>query len=130
MPINTETNHHGRHQSATKSPSKQEPIIVTDANPKPLDVLASAYGSCLLKTIGYAARKKQFEVTGARSEIMYEMNEDNSGIGAMNIKIFFGKNYTDEQKQVIEQAAKKLCHVGNSLNPTIFRMYEFNYNSN
>ena len=130
MSIKTETNYQGKSGSTTKSLLKQGPIIVTDANPKPLEVLASAYGSCLLKTIDYVARKKQFEVTGARSEITYEMNEDKSGIGAMNIKIFFDKNYTDEQKQVIEQAAKKLCHVGNSLDPTIFRLYEFNYNSN
>jgi organic hydroperoxide reductase OsmC/OhrA len=38
----------------------------------------------------------------------------------------FGKEYTSEQKAIIENAAKT-CPVGNSLATDIKRSYQFNY---
>lgn len=123
------TNYEGRYMSKTKSPLNEEPITVNAVRFTPVDLLTSAYGSCILGTIDFEARKKEFETTEARSEITYEMSEDKNKIEAMSIKIFLGNEYTDQQKEVIENAAKYQCHVGNSLDPAIKREYEFTYNT-
>lgn len=128
MSIVIETKYEGKYKSSTKTPLSEEPIAVNAVRFNPVDLLASAYGSCLLGTIDYEARKKQFDTTDARSEIVYEMTEDKTKVGTMHIKIFFGNDYTDEQKEVIEFATKNQCHVGNSLDPAIKRVYEFFYN--
>lgn len=94
----------------------------------PVVLMASAYASCILGTIDIAARKNSFETLGSRAEILYGMTQDKTKVGTMTIKIFFNNDYTDEQKKVIEYAAKNQCHVGNSLDPDIKKEYEFIYN--
>jgi uncharacterized OsmC-like protein len=128
MSITVETNYEGRFKSATRSPLNQEPINVSAARFGPIDLLSAAYGSCLLLTIDNEARKKHFETTDARSEIDYELNESNDRLGKINVRLFFGKDYTDEQKEVIETAAKQQCHIGNSFDKSINKVFEFIYN--
>ena len=81
----------------------------------------------MLGTVDFYARKKDFEVNGSRSELSYEMSAEGGQVGTIHIKLFFDKEYTAEQKDIIENAAKNLCHVGNSLNPSIVKNYEFLY---
>lgn len=130
MSILIETNYEGKYRSGTKTPLSSEKIAVNAARFNPVDLLASAYGSCLLGTIDWEARKEQFETTESRSEITYDMSEDGSRLGKMNIKIFFANDYSPEQKAIIEEAAKTKCHVGKSLDPAIEKNYEFIYNDN
>jgi len=127
MSILIETNYEGKYRSSTKTPLSEERIAVNAARFNPVDLLASAYGSCLLGTIDWEARKEHFETTESRSEITYDMSEDESKVGKINIKIFFKNDYTPEQKAVIEVAAKTKCHVGKSLDPSIEKNYEFIY---
>jgi len=123
-----ETIYQGNYKCTTQSPLNEDPITTKAAQFSPVDLLASAYGSCLLATIDYEARKKQFQTPGIRSEITYEMSEDGSQLGTVHVKIFFGNEYTDEQKQIIEFAAQNLCHVGRSINPDVKKEFEFIYN--
>lgn len=122
------TNYLGDYRSGTTTPHNAEPVVVAATKFSPVDLLVASYGSCLLGTIDHEARKKQFEVSGSRSEITVEMSEDKSKVGKLTVKILMASDYTDEQKATIEYGAKNLCHVGNSLDKSIIRDYEFVYN--
>lgn len=122
------TTYEGKYLSTTKSPLNKEPIAANAVQCTPVDLLMSAYGSCLLGTIDYAAHLKQFEIKNAQTQIEYQMSEDKSKVGKISIKIFFSDDYTEEQKNVIEFAAKNQCHVGSSLDSNIAKVYEFLYN--
>ncbi|TQM21081.1 OsmC family protein [Chryseobacterium aquifrigidense] len=123
------TNYEGKYKSTTSTPLNNEiPITVNAGVFTPVDLLASAYGSCLLGTIDYEAQKKNFSTDESRSEIEYEMGAGNK-IAAISIKLFFKNSYNDEQKNIIENAAKELCHVGNSIDQSIARRYEFFYSA-
>jgi len=120
-----ETTYGGRYSSNTKTPTD---TIFVDMKFSPVDLLMSSYGSCMLATVDFYARKKDFEVNGSRSELSYEMSAEGGQVGTINVKLFFDKDdYTAEQKELIENSAKNLCHVGNSLNPAIVKNYEFTY---
>ena len=122
-----ETTYEGGYNSSTKSPLNSEAV---KANMKfgPIDLLMSSYASCMLATVDFYARKKDFEVNGSRSELSYEMSAEGGQVGTINVKLFFDKDdYTAEQKEWMENSAKNLCHVGNSLNPAIIKNYEFTY---
>lgn len=122
------TQYEGKYKSSTKTPLNEEPVTVNAVQFTPVDLLASAYGSCLLGTIDYEAYKQKFNTTGAKSEIEYKMSEDGSKVAAMDIKLSFADDFTDEQKAIIESAAQSKCHVGKSLDPTISKNFTFIYN--
>lgn len=122
-----ETTYEGRYSSNTKTAADTDPIKV-DMKFSPVDLLMSSYASCMLATVDFYARKKKFEVNGSRSELSYEMSAEGGKVGTINVKLFFDKeDYTAEQKEWMENSAKNLCHVGNSLNPAIVKNYEFTY---
>lgn len=120
------TTYEGKYHSSTNSPLSTDPIQV-DLKFGPIDLLMGSYASCMLGTVDFYARKKDFEVNGSRSELSYEMSAEGGQVGTINVKLFFDKDYTAEQKELIENSAKNLCHVGNSLNPAIIKNYEFTY---
>ena len=122
-----ETTYEGRYSSNTKTAADTDPIKV-DMKFSPVDLLMSSYASCMLATVDFYARKKNFEVNGSRSELSYEMSAEGGKVGTINVKLFFDKeDYTAEQKEWMENSSKNLCHVGNSLNPAIVKNYEFTY---
>lgn len=124
-----ETTYEGRYNSGTNSPLSNDPIKV-DLKFGPIDLLMGSYGSCMLGTIDYYARKKDFQVNGSKSEISYGMHADGGKVGTISIRLIFDHEYTPEQKEIIETSARDLCHVGNSLNPEIVKYYEFIYGAN
>jgi uncharacterized OsmC-like protein len=130
MPKTIASKYLGKFKSSTESPNNNEPIIAAGATSfTPVDLLVAAYGSCLLGTVDYAAQQSSFETIDSRSEINFEMSADKTRIGRMTITLFFGKDYTDQQKAVIEHSARYNCHVGNSLYADINREYAFVYNT-
>lgn len=120
------TAYEGKYNSSTQTPLSNDPVKV-DLTFGPIDLLMGSYGSCMLGTVDFYARKKGFEVNGSKSELSYEMHADGDKVGTINIKLSFDKEYTAEQKEIIETSAKDLCHVGSSLNPEIIKKYEFTY---
>ncbi|GIQ61245.1 hypothetical protein Flavo103_43800 [Flavobacterium collinsii] len=129
MPKTIKTNYLGKYYSATEAPLNEKPITVNANTYTPVDLLVTAYGSCLLGTIDSAARKNHFEIGDTKSEITFSMSEDKTRVEQMEINILLANNFTDSQKVVIETAAINHCHVGNSLDHNIKRKYEFSYNS-
>lgn len=118
----------GRYQSQTENAFSNTPIVVDAAKFTPLDLLASAYNSCMLGTMEYAAKQNNFEISETKSQIDWELSEDTRRIGSMDIKISFSKDFSDEQKEILATAAKTKCHVGQTLNPLIEKNFEFLYN--
>lgn len=119
----------GRYQSKTENSLNGTPIVVDAAKFTPLDLLTSAYNSCMLGTMEYAAKQNNFEIHEAKSQIEWELSEDETRIGSMDIKISFGKNFSEGQKEILETAAKTKCHVGRTLNPLIEKKFEFTYSA-
>lgn len=117
----------GRYQSQTENALNGASIVVDAAKFTPLDLLASAYNSCMLGTMEYAAKQNGFEVSDAKSQIEWDLSEDQTRIGAMDIKIPFGNGFSEEQKEILETAAKTKCHVGQTLNPAIEKKFTFTY---
>jgi len=128
MSTTIETIYKGNYTCATQSPLHAEPIITKAVSYTPMDMLITAYGSCLLATIDYEARKANFSTPGIRSSISYAMSADGSRLGAIEVSIHVDSPYTEEQKAVIEHAANNKCHVGKSLDPTIVKQILFIYN--
>ncbi len=125
-----EVNYQGKYQSATKTYFNQNPAVTVNASRfTPVDLMASAYCSCLMATIDFATQKNGFQAGVLRSEVGYEMAEGGLSVSAFTIKLFFSQNHTKEQKHIIETATKELCHVGNTISPTVQRNIEFVYES-
>lgn len=124
------TSYLGRYQSQTENAFSNSAITVDAAKFTPLDLLAGAYNSCMLGTMEYAAKQNGFEIAEAKSQVDWDLSEDTTRIGAMDIKISFGKDFSDEQKEILETAAKTKCHVGQTLNPLIKKQFEFTYGAN
>lgn len=120
----------GRYQSQTENAFNNTPIVVDAAKFTPLDLLASAYNSCMLGTMEYAAKQNSFEIGETKSQIEWELSEDQSRVGSMDIKIAFDKDFSEEQKVILETSAKTKCHVGQTLNPLIEKNFEFIYSAN
>jgi uncharacterized OsmC-like protein len=97
-------------------------------NFRPIDFLVGGYGTCMMGTMDNIAGKNGFNLSEARTEILSEYDSDKGRIGKLHIKCFITKgDYTAEQKQILENAAKQHCPIGNSLHPDIKKSFEFIY---
>ena len=119
----------GRYQSQTENALNNTEIVVDAAKFTPIDLLATAYNSCMLGTMEYAAKQNGFEIQGAKSQIEWDLSEDTTRVGAMDIQISFEQDFSAEQKEIFETSAKTKCHVGQSLNPNIEKKFTFSYNA-
>lgn len=123
------TIYHGNYKCTTLTPHSEIPIITKATKFTPLDLLISSYGSCLLATIDYEARKKQFQITNMRSEASYKMSDDGLQLGSVFVSFFFNEDYTEDQKWIIKDAVDHHCHVSKSLNPDIKKDFEYIFNA-
>lgn len=121
------TTYLGRYRSQTENSFSNTSITVDAAKFTPLDLLASAYNSCMLGTMEQAAKQNNFEISETKSQVDWDLSEDTTRIGSMDIKITFSKDFSDEQKEILEIAAKTKCHVGQTLNPLIEKQFDFVY---
>lgn len=121
-----ETTYQGQFTSNTACALNENGVTVNAVHFTPIDLLATAYSSCLLGTIDYVASKNGFQVKGSNSQITYHLNEEGTKVGTMDIKISFSEDYSAEQKEVIVTATQN-CHVGKSLDPAIVKNFEFIY---
>jgi len=94
----------------------------------PTDLFASSLGCCMLTIMGISAESYGFNIDGATIETEKVMGTNPRRIVEIKLDIQFpkGANYTDQQKRLIESAART-CPVANSLNPEIKKTITFNY---
>ena len=121
------TDYLGKYQSKTENSFSNTTIVVDAMKFTPLDLLTSAYNSCMLGTMEHIAKQSNFEIGEANSQIEWALIEDTTRIGSMDIEITFANDFSDEQKEILETAAKTKCHVGQTLNPAIEKEFKFTY---
>lgn len=94
----------------------------------PTDLFASSLGCCMLTIMGISAESYGFNIEGTTIETEKIMGTNPRRIVEIKLDIHFpkGANYTDQQKRLIEAAART-CPVANSLNPEIKKTITFNY---
>jgi putative redox protein len=110
--------------------------IITDAPPdnqgkgeffSPTDLVATAFGSCMLTMIGIAARAHGFNIDGTQISVTKVMASDPRRIGEIHVHFHFpDTRYSAREKKIIEKAALT-CPVEYSLHPDIKRDIRFNY---
>lgn len=94
----------------------------------PTDLMATALGSCMLTIMGISAPAYGYNLDGTTVETEKIMGTNPRRIVEIKLMFYFpkGNNYTDQQKRVIETAAKT-CPVANSIHPDIKKTIVFNY---
>ena len=94
----------------------------------PTDPFASSLGCCMLTIMGISAESYGFNIDGTTIETEKIMGTNPRRVVELKLDIHFpkGSNYTDQQKRLIEAAART-CPVANSLNPEIKKTITFNY---
>lgn len=118
----------GAGKSAIISSLNTEPLNADMETFRPIDFLIGGYGTCMMSIMAKVAGDSGFELSEARTEIGYEILPDMSRLDQITVKcIIKNDNYSIAQKQLLEDAATKMCPLGNSLHPDIKRSYEFVY---
>ena len=94
----------------------------------PTDLFASSLGCCMPTIMGISAESYGFNIDGTTIETEKIMGTNPRRVVELKLDIHFpkGSNYTDQQKRLIEAAART-CPVANSLNPEIKKTITFNY---
>jgi putative redox protein len=114
------------HTTATHAPSGA--VLATDA-PKdnegkgesfsPTDLLATALGTCMLTVMGIYARRKGWELTGARVSVDKDMVADPvRRVGRLALRFEMPRGLPEESRKPLERAAHT-CPVHQSLHPDV-----------
>jgi len=95
----------------------------------PTDLLATAYGSCVLTIMGISARIHGFSIDGAEVEVTKIMGTNPRRIVELIAEFTMPHdNYSPKEKKLIELTAKE-CPVFNSLHPDMKKTVTFKYRS-
>lgn len=93
----------------------------------PTDLVATAYGACVLTIMGIAAKTHGFTIEGATVETEKVMATNPRRIAELiTIITLPHNNYSTKEKKIIELTAKE-CPVYNSLHPDLKKDITFRY---
>lgn len=93
----------------------------------PTDLMATAYGACVLTILGIAAQTHGFTIDGAELQTTKVMGTDPRRIVELITEITLPhNNYSVKERKIIELAAKE-CPVYNSLHPDMKKTVTFKY---
>ena len=114
------------HCRAVHGPSASE--LATDAPAdnqgrgesfSPTDLVATALGTCILTTMGIAARARGWDMKGSRATVEKKMVADPARrIGELVVEVHVAGRFDAEQRQILERAAHT-CPVHKSLHPDV-----------
>lgn len=72
----------------------------------PTDLLATSLGSCIMTIMGIVARDNNIDIVGTELDITKIMASDPRRVAEVVVEFIFpNKDYTDEQKKIIESVA-------------------------
>lgn len=95
----------------------------------PTDLMATAYGACVLTIMGIAAQTHGFSIDGAEVQTAKVMGTNPRRIvGLISEFTLPHNNYSAKEKKIIELAAKE-CPAHNSLHPDLKKTVTFKYRS-
>lgn len=93
----------------------------------PTDLLAAAYGGCVLTVMGFAAQTHGFTIEGAKVRTDKIMGTNPRRIIELVVEITLPpNNYSAKERKIIELAARE-CPVYNSLHPDMKKTITFTY---
>ena len=93
----------------------------------PTDLVATALGSCMVTIMGISEREYGFDLDGLTWAITKIMADNPRRIKEVIIELnFHGKQYTDQQKRVIEHITRN-CPVALSLHPELKQTIEISW---
>jgi uncharacterized OsmC-like protein len=84
----------------------------------PIDLVAAAFGSCVITTIAVVAERGGISVEGMRMAVEKQMSQDLRRIGSMNLEVHLPESLQPHERQKLERAALG-CPVHQSLHPEI-----------
>nr|WP_319572340.1 OsmC family protein [uncultured Draconibacterium sp.] len=93
----------------------------------PTDLLATALGSCIMTIMGIKARDNGIDIEGTQVDVTKIMASDPRRVAEVIVEFTFpAKNYTDEEKQLVESVAG-VSPVPLSLHPDLIQTIKFNW---
>ncbi|WP_163325856.1 OsmC family protein [Draconibacterium mangrovi] len=93
----------------------------------PTDLLATALGSCIMTIMGIKARDNGIYIEGTQVDVTKIMASDPRRVAEVVVEFTFpAKNYTDEEKQLVESVAG-VSPVPLSLHPDLVQTIKFNW---
>ena len=93
----------------------------------PTDLLATALGSCIMTIMGIKARDNGIDIEGTQVDVIKIMASDPRRVAEVIVEFTFpAKNYTDEEKQLVESVAG-VSPVPLSLHPDLIQTIKFNW---
>ena len=93
----------------------------------PTDLLATALGNCIMTIMGIKARDNGIDIKGTEIEVTKIMASDPRRVAEVVVEFSFPKkNYTDEEKRLIESVAG-ISPVPLSLHPDLKQTIKFNW---
>ena len=93
----------------------------------PTDLLATALGSCIMTIMGIKARDNGIDIEGTQVDVTKIMASDPRRVAEVVVEFTFpAKNYTDEEKQLVESVAG-VSPVPLSLHPDLVQTIKFNW---
>lgn len=93
----------------------------------PTDLLATALGSCIMTIMGINARDNGIDIEGTQVDVTKIMASDPRRVAEVVVEFTFpAKNYTDEEKQLVESVAG-ISPVPLSLHPDLVQTIKFNW---
>ena len=92
----------------------------------PTDLLATSLVSCMITTMGIAAKKHNIPFNEAEAELLKKMASDPRRVAGIVATIKLPKGLNDEQKEILETAAHN-CPVAKSLHPSVEQQVKFEY---
>ncbi|WP_321347608.1 OsmC family protein [uncultured Draconibacterium sp.] len=93
----------------------------------PTDLLATALGSCIMTIMGIKARDNGIDIEGTQVDVTKIMASDPRRVAEVVVEFTFpAKNYTDEEKRLVESVAG-VSPVPLSLHPDLIQTIKFNW---
>jgi len=93
----------------------------------PTDLVATAFGSCMLTVIGIVAQRSSFSIDGTKLKITKVMAAEPRRISEIIVEFNFPpNNYSPKEKEIIKHTALT-CPVAKSLHPDLKQTLIFNF---
>ena len=93
----------------------------------PTDLAATALGTCILTTMGIAARRKDIEMAGAKARVLKEMSADAPRRIARIVVEIEMPLPADHPERAFLEAAGTGCPVHRSLHPDVDKNVSFSW---
>lgn len=84
----------------------------------PTDLLATAFGSCMMTIMGIAARREGWDLAGTRIAVEKHMKEEPRRVGRLVARFEMPKGLPEKAHVVLQNAART-CPVAKSIHPEI-----------